>query len=186
MSQRTIRSIFTFFVGVVVSAIIAHAQTADSTIETRVVDMSSRWLIAQSVGSSKSKLYVVTTNQPQRRQTCHVQSFTKDKLVCSRAIGRSRTYMRQQVAALILPGDHEFKLRFVLSANAVMAAAIWGTVVLAPTCPVCAVATGIVALGSFLAAGAVLIGDEQPEKFLYLAPGQKLGGKFRFVQRLGD
>ena len=95
-----------------------------------------------------------------------------DKLVCSRAIGGPRTYLPKQVVALILPGDSDLKLRLVLGLNGGLAAAIWGTVVLAASCPVCAVATGVVALLLFGAAGAVLMGDDQPDHVLYLAPGQ--------------
>ena len=115
-------------------------------------------------------------------QTCHIQSFTIDKLVCSRAIGGSRTYLPQQIVALILPGDGALKLRLVLGFNGGLAAAILGTVVLVATCPVCAVAAGIAALFFFGAAGAVLIGDDQPNHLLYLAPGQQLSGKLGFVQ----
>ena len=69
-----------------------------------------------------------------------------------------------------------------LGANAGLGAAIWGTVVLAATCPACAVATGITALFFFGAAGAILIADDQPDRLLYLAPGQELTGKLRSVQ----
>jgi hypothetical protein len=105
-----------------------------------------------------------------------------DKLICSRAIGGPRTYLSQQVLALILPGDDGLKLRLVLGLNAGLGAAIWGTIVLAAACPACAVATGIVAFCFFSAAGAILIGDDQPDRAIYLAPGQKLTGKLRFVQ----
>jgi len=53
---------------------------------------------------------------------------------------------------------------------------------LAAPCPACAVVTGIVALLLFGAAGAILVGDNQPDRLLYLAPGQQLTGKLRFVQ----
>jgi len=146
------------------------------------ISTSNSWQVAQSANSSKDRLFVVTIDKPERRQTCHVRSFTLDKLVCSRAIGGSRTYLRQQVVALILPGDDGLKLRLVLGLNGGLGAAIWGTVVLAATCPACAVATGVAALFFFGAAGAVLIGDDQPDRLLYLAPGQQLTGKLRFVQ----
>jgi len=162
---------------------VAGAQSATSSAAPAITTINT-WQLAQQVGSSKGKLLVVTTEQPHRGQTCRIQSFTLDKLVCSRAVGAPRTYLPQQVVALILPGDHDFKLRFVLGANGAMAAAIWATVALAATCPACAVATGIVALVLFCAAGAVLIGDEQPDRLLYLAPGQKLTGKLGSVQPL--
>jgi hypothetical protein len=181
LPQRTIRSILTMLAFSLVSASIAHAQSSTS-VEIPVTPTRNNWQIAQSVGSSKIKLFVVTLDQPDRRQTCRVQSFTVDKLVCSRAIGGPRTYLPQQIIALILPGDGNLKLRLVLGLNAGLAAAIWGTVVLAPTCPGCAVATGIVALVLFCAAGAILIGDDQPNGLLYLAPGQQLSKKLGFVQ----
>jgi hypothetical protein len=181
MSQRTIRSIVTLFALVLVSATIALAQSSTSS-EAPLTPTHNNWQIAQSGSSSKSKLFVVTLDQPSRRQTCHVQSFTIDKLVCSRAIGGSRIYLPEQIVALILPGDGDLKLRLVLGINGGLAAAIWGTVVLAATCPPCAVATGIVAFALFSAAGAILYADDQPDRLLYLAPGQQLTGKLRFLQ----
>jgi hypothetical protein len=183
MLQRAIRRILALFVIALVSATITLAQSPTSpetlTVPTRT---GNTWQAAQLVGSSKGKLFVVTLDQPHRRQACRIQSFTLDKLVCSRAIGGPRTYLPQQVLALILAGDNGLKLRLVLGLNGGSAAAIWGTVVLAATCPACAVGTGIVALLLVGAAGAVLIGDDQPDRLLYLAQGQQLTGKLRFVQ----
>jgi hypothetical protein len=181
MPQRTIRRILTLFAFSLVPATIALAQSPTPP-EAPAIPASNTWQVAQLVGSSKSKLFVVTFERPHRRQTCRIQSFTLGKLVCSRVIGGPRTYFPQQIVALILPGDDDFKLRLVLGLNGGSAAAIWGTVVLAATCPACAVATGIVALLLFGAAGAVLIGDSQPDCLLYLASGQQLTGKLRFVQ----
>lgn len=181
MPQRIIRSILTLFAPALVSATIALAQSPISP-EAPAITTSNTWQVAQSVGFSKGKLFVVTLDQPHRRQTCRIQSFAMEKLVCSRAIGGPRTYLPQQVIALIIPGDDDLKLRLVLGLNGGLAAAIWGTVVLAATCPACAVVTGIVALLLLGAAGAVLIGDDQPDRLLYLAPGQQLTGKLRFVQ----
>jgi hypothetical protein len=118
------------------------------------------------------KFVVVTVDQPNRKQACRVQSFTKDKLVCTRVIGGPRTYLSNQVIALIVPGDDALRIRLVLGFNAGLGAAIWGTIVLAATCPACGVATGIAALIMFAAAGATLIGDGQPERLLYVAAGQ--------------
>jgi len=61
-----------------------------------------------------------------------------------------------------------------------LGAAIWGTVVLAPVCPPCAVGTGIAAFLIFGATGAVLIGDDMPDRLLYLAPGQTLQVELRY------
>jgi hypothetical protein len=181
MPQRTVRSILTLFALALVSATISLAQSSTSS-EATVIPTRNNWQIGQSVGSSKGKLFVVTLDQPDRKQTCHIQSFTIDKLVCSRAIGGPRTYLPQQIVALILPGDDDLRLRLVLGFNGGLAAAIWGTVVLAATCPPCAVATGVVALALFSAAGATLYGDGQPNRLLYLAPNQQLSGKLGFVQ----
>jgi hypothetical protein len=172
MPQRTIRRILTLVALSLVAATIALAQSPTS----------NNWQIAQSVGPSKGKLYVVTLDQPGRRQTCHIQSFTIDKLVCSRAIAGPRTYLPQQIVALILPSDGDLKLRSVLWPNGGLAAAICGTVVLAAITPAGAVAAGIVALLLIGSAGAVLIADNQPGRLLYLAPGQQVSHKLGFVQ----
>jgi hypothetical protein len=139
------------------------------------------WQVGQSAASSKSRLDLVTIDQPHRRQSCRVKSFTADKLVCSRAAGGARTYLPQQIIALILPGDRGYKLRALFALNGSLGGAIWGTVVLAATCPGCAAATAVVALVLFCAAGAIAMGDEQPDHLLYLAPGQQLTGKLLFI-----
>ncbi len=187
MFQRTVR-IFTIIALAVVSATIAVAQspTATKALEKASNNISpgNDWQIAQQVGASKGKLYVVAVDQPNRRQGCRVRSFTLDKLVCSRAFGGSRTYLPQQVVALIVPGDDELRLPVWLGLNGGLGAAIWGTVVLAATCPVCAAATGVAALFFFSAAGVVSYADGQPDQLLYLAPGQQLTGKLGSVQPL--
>jgi len=184
MRQQTIRDILTFSSIALIFSTVAFAQSSTSIIDIPVIKAEKSWPVAQSVGSSKGKLLVVTIDQPQRRQTCHVQSFTLDKLVCSRALGGPRTYLPQQIAALILTGDDDLRLRLVLGLNGGIGAAIWGTVVLAATCPACAAATGVVALVLFCFAGAALYVDGQPDRILYLAPGQQLTGKLRFAQPL--
>ncbi|MGA7885022.1 MAG: hypothetical protein WCA44_04720 [Acidobacteriaceae bacterium] len=178
MPQRSVRYIFSLAVLALVSATIALAESPARSD----IPIGNTWQTAQSTGSSKHKLLVVTFDQPRRRQTCRIQSFTQDKLVCSRAFGGSRTYLRRQILAVILPGDGSLKLALALGFNGGLGAAIWGTVVLAAACPACAVATGIAAFFCFSAAGAVLIGDDQPDRLLYLAPGQHLTGKLRLVQ----
>lgn len=182
MTQRTVRHILTSIVLTLVSATIAFAQSSTS-IEIPV-DSHNSWQAAQLVGASKSKLKlsVVTIDQPNHRQTCHVQSFTVDKLVCSRAVGGPRTYLPQQILALIVPGDDRLRIPIWLGLNGGLGAAIWGTVALAAACPACAAGTAIAALICFGAAGAIAYGDDQPDRLLYLAPGQKLSSKLRFVQ----
>jgi hypothetical protein len=181
MTKQTVRRISTLFALALVSVTLARTQSQTSTVEILVSNSKSSWQAAQSAGSSERKLIVVTLDQPNRRQTCRVQSFTLEKLVCSRAIGNPRTYLPQQVAALIIPGGAGLRLKFVLGINAVAGAAIWGTVVLAAACPVCALATGIAALLSLGAAGAVLMTDYDLDSLLYLAPGQQLSPKLGYV-----
>lgn len=181
MAHRTVRRIPALIAFVLASATFALAQAPTSPPSPAISPTAPR-LVAQSAGSSKGRLIVVTQDHPQRWQTCRIQTFTQDKLVCSRAIGGPRIYLPRQIVALILPGDGNLRLRLVLGLNAGLGAAIWGTVALAAPCPACAAATGIAALLLFCAAGSILIGDEQPDRLVYLAPGQQLTGKHRFVQ----
>jgi hypothetical protein len=181
MPQQMVRSVLTFFALFLVSAFVTLARSQTSTVALALPAHNS-WQVAQLARSSKGKIFVVTLDQPERRQFCHIQSFALDKLVCSRAIGGPRTYLRQQVLALILPGDNSLRWWMVLGFNGTAGAAIWGTVVLAASCPVCAVATGIAALWFFGAAGATLYCDYQPDRLLYLVPGQELSSKFGYVQ----
>jgi hypothetical protein len=181
MPDRTIRSILILSALSLVTATIGFAQSPTSS-EVRVNPTHDDWQAAQRAGASQGRLVVVTLDHPDRRQSCRVQSFTAQKLVCSRGVGGPRTYLPQQVLALILPGDQKSKIPWVLGFNAGLGAAIWGTVVLAAACPACAVATGIAALLFFAAAGAVLIGDDQPDRLLYLARGQELSKKLGYVQ----
>jgi hypothetical protein len=193
MRQQSICRILRFFALALVTATGAFAQ-APTSIEAPTIPANSSVQIERIPAKSTSygwqfsptnrKLFVVTVGQPDRRQMCHIQSFTEDKLVCSRAFGGSRTYLRQQVAALILPGfDERLRLPIFLGANVGLGTAIWGTVILAATCPVCAAATGVAALICFGAAGTMVYGDDVPDHLLYLAPGQELSPKLGYVQR---
>jgi hypothetical protein len=176
-------SVLTLFGIVLVSATSTLAQSSTSP---DVVDLNlnhkNSWAGAQLIGSAKrGKLIVVTTDKPDRRQSCRVQLFTADKLVCSRAFGGSRTYTPEQIAALILPGDAGSKIPVVIGLNVGLGAAIWGTVVLTATCPACAVGTGIAAFLLFVVAGGILAADDQPDTLLYLAPGQHLSRKLGYI-----
>jgi len=180
MPQRIIRRILTLFALGLISATIVLAQPLPSaTAPGATVDGS--WKVAQTIGSSKSKLLVVTADEPQRKQSCRVQSFTADKLVCSGRGGASRTYLPQQLLAVMLPGYRAHKVLWLLALNAGLGAAIWGTAVLAPTCPLCAAATGTEALGLFGGIGAALCADDQP-RVIYLAAGEHLPGKLRLAR----
>jgi hypothetical protein len=122
-------------------------------------------------------------DQPERRQSCRVQSFTEDGLVCSRAIGGSPTYRPQQILALIIPGDVVgARIPIWLALNAGLGASIWGTVVLTAICPACAAVTAIAAFFFVGYAGAVLYSDDVPDKLLYLAPDHELSRRIGYVQ----
>jgi len=176
MQHRIIRSVFTLIAIVVVSTVMAYSQGI--TYEIPINDHGS-WQAAHLTGPTKGKLLVVTFDKPDRRQTCHIQSFTRDKLVCSRAFGGSRTYLAEQVIALILPGDEGLRLPLWIGFNGGLGASIWGTVVLAAACPVCAAGTAIAAVFFFAAAGVCAYADGVPDKVLYLAQGQELSTKIR-------
>lgn len=181
MFKRETRSLFTLFTCALACTIIASAQSA-KVVKIQPMTAISSWELARLAGASKRKLFVVTFDQPQRKQACRVRAFTQDKLVCSRAIGGPRIYLPNQVLALILPGDGAVKLGLMLGINAELGAAIWGTVVLIATCPACAAATAFVSLYLFFGAGAIGMGDSRPDKLLYLAQGGKLTGKLRMIQ----
>ncbi len=188
MPQRTIHSILTLLAVTLISTTIGLAQSPASTevVAIPVGNTSSNtWEFAQLYDPTKHKLFVVTFDQPNRRQSCRIQSFTKDKLVCSRAIGGPRTYLPQQVAALILPGfDEKLRIPLWIGANVGLGASIWGTVILAATCPICAAGTAVAALVFFCAAGVLTYADGQPDRLLYLASGQELSPKLGFVEEL--
>jgi hypothetical protein len=186
MHPRTICRVFTPFALALVCAATVLAQSPASSetfnIPAGNTAAANTWQVAQQVGPTKGKLFVVTLDRPNRRQACRILFFTPEKLVCSRALGGPRTYLPQQVVALILPGDGALKLRLMLGLNGGLGAAIWGTVVLAAACPACAVATGIAAFFCFGAAGAIGMGDDQPDRLLYLARGQKLSRRLGYVE----
>ncbi len=182
MPQRIIRSILTLAALVLAFATIVLAQSPTSR-EAPAASVGDAWQAAQATGPSKAKIFVVTLDQPDRRQTCHIQSFTLDKLVCSRAIGGARTYLPEQVLALIIPGNEYLKVLWLVGFNSGVGAAIWGTVVLAAACPICAAATTIAAVWCLGEAGVGLFDDDyRRDRILYLAPGQNLNPKYGFVQ----
>jgi hypothetical protein len=183
MRSRTLRRLFTLAALTLLTATLALAQPAppasgNTPAASSLVDSLhysqpkfTRWNSLAEINPG-GKLFVVTVAQPSRRQTCRVQSFAPDQLACKGPFGSSRTYKPNDILALIVPGEYDLKIRLVLGLNAALGASIWGTVVLAATCPACAVATGIAAFLFFGAAGGILIGDDMPDCLLYLAPGQ--------------
>ena len=99
MSQRSIRSVLTVFAVAIVSTVSAFAQS--SVVHLAMASPASiTWEAAQAVGSGKGKLFVVTLDEPDRRQSCHIKSFTVEKLICSRAMGGLRVYLPEQIAAM--------------------------------------------------------------------------------------
>jgi len=180
MFQQTIRNILTL---ALVSATIAVAQSSAPREAFKIPDVANNdWQLAQRAGPSKGKIVVVTLDQPQRRQACRIQSFTVDQLVCSGGRGGPRTFLPQQILALIRPGNEAFRRPMFVLFNAAMGAEIWGTVVLVATCPACAAVTAFLAFYSFGAAWVALLGDDESDSLLYLAPGQKLTGKLSSIQ----
>jgi hypothetical protein len=136
------------------------------------------WQVAQSVTSSGGKIFVVSFDKPNRRQSCRVQSFTDEKIVCSRPFGGSRIYLKEQVAALILPGDQALTTGLFVGFNAGLGASIWASVVLAAACPVCAAGTALAALVFFDLAGLTAFTGGEPERLVYRTPGQELSLKY--------
>jgi hypothetical protein len=168
MPKPAARSIFNLFGFFLISATFAFAQ-ATTSFAVPLSGGNQSWESAQSQGSLKYKLIVITLDQPHRRQTCHVRTFTPDKLVCARGLGSSRAYLPQQLAAIIIPGDEKLRLPLFLAFNGGLGAAIWGTVALAATCPVCAAATGVAAPFFFAAAGVMACADGQPDRTIYIS-----------------
>jgi hypothetical protein len=159
----------------------------ETAIDVSLVNANPRngWAGAEQQTPTKSKRYVVTKDEPARKQVCRVQAITNDELICSRAHGGSRAYKREQIVALIIPGTKGESLAMFLGANARLGASIWGTIALVATCPVCAAGTALAAFIFFGMAGVSVIADDanDPEKTLYLAPGQVLSNNFRSVER---
>jgi hypothetical protein len=147
-------------------------QPAQETVPTPAFDQGN-WAKASALASSKHKLIIATAADPTRRRACRVKSFTPDQLVCKGNFGTTNTYKPQEIAALIIPGNKDFRLGAFLIFNVVGAAAMWGTVELAAACIPCAFATD---------ATAILIARRcrghrdggRPEVLLYLTPGQTL------------
>ena len=188
LSQQTLRRLLTLATLMLLSATLALAQHRSVTSarpsaptftaawrEPRYRDWSQ--LYPLHLGG---RLFVLTTQHPKARHTCHVRSFATDQLVCRDSLGVPHTYKSQDIATLIIPGEYELKLRMLAGFNAGLGAGIWATIVLAPVCPPCAAATALVALCAFSGAGAIMVGDDIEDAILYLAPGQTLQIKLRY------
>lgn len=136
---------------------------------------TAAWEPAQWQVGAKDKVYVVTMAEPKRRRACTVESISADEIVCMHG-GHATVYGSKDVAALIHAGEHAPWYLFFAGFLGAGVAATWGTVVLAPICPVCAVATGIAAVFFYvLAPGSAMLTDgDYDGSLLYLAPGQRL------------
>jgi hypothetical protein len=194
MPQRTIRSLSILIALVLASATTALAQSPapvdlppaitpvrNMEMTTLATAPAEGWEVARSASPSGGRILVVTVDKPNRRQSCRVQSFTDEKVVCSRGFGDSRTYLKQQVAALILPGDEALTTGLFVGFNAGLGASIWATVALAAACPLCAAGTAVAAFVFFDLAGLTAFTGGEPDRIAYLAPGQKLSPKFNSV-----
>lgn len=130
---------------------------------------------AQELVNTKHTLFIVTIAQPTRRHKCIMSSINDSEIVCEHH-GHKTAFHAADVAALIFPGKHS---RWYLYAAAFLVAAVastWGTVVLAPICPACAVATGVAALFLYLMAPAspMMTDGDSPDRLFYVAAGQTL------------
>lgn len=176
MLKRSTRSVLALFTVAILSTATSLAQ-ASAPPDVPLLNPSNTWEGALPAAASHRRILVVTTDHPDRRQGCRLKTFTPEELVCSRVMGAPRIYRREQVKALILPGDAGERLPLLLGVNGALGAAIWGTVVLAAACPACAAATAFAALYFFVGAGFVLFADDQPDRLLYRASSEAPASK---------
>jgi hypothetical protein len=170
MQLRMSRTLVILLAGSVVALAPVLAQT--STVSTLPGSVTSNWDDAQTSLSSSGKLIVVTADEPHQRRVCHVRSMTAERLVCRAGIGLTRTYLPEQIAALIVPGDKVLTIAMFTGFNAGLGASIWSTIILAAACPLCAAGTAAAAFLFFDLGGATLFTGPDPERLAYLAPGQ--------------
>ena len=165
MFASTLRWIITGLAFSFSSAILAHGQ----------IGQTVSWQGAQSIIAAKQKIYVVTIAHPKRRHTCVVRSIDNDRIVCEH-LGHTTAFQTGDVAALIEPGEHTPVFLFFAGFLSAAGAATWGTVILAPICPVCAAATGVAAAVLYvMAMGSGFLADgDHAGSVLYLAAGQRL------------
>ncbi|HEY5055788.1 MAG TPA: hypothetical protein VII58_06485 [Acidobacteriaceae bacterium] len=184
LSQQTLRRLLTLATLTLLSATLALAQeTPQPDNRDFAKNGTDNWSYAATLIPSHKKLVLVTMADPTHRHRCFVQSITADQLVCKVSFHQTRIYKPQDVAALTMSGDKRFKIHDLpelLFANAVAGAGAWGTIVLAPACPLCAAATAFEALVMLIVAGDIALPDDRPESLLYLAPGQTLQVKLRY------
>lgn len=178
MAHRITRTLITTFALTLIFASLAHAQNVQPWASwPPSTPRSDTFRGAMALGPTQGKLFVVTIAHPKQKQTCRIQSFKEDQLVCSRSRGRAPiVYRAQDVAALITPGEHTNVVAWFLGYVGVGAGAITGAVFLASVTIIGAVPVAIA--GGFILLMAPLTGmfadDDCPDTVLYLAPGQQL------------
>ncbi|HXE06951.1 MAG TPA: hypothetical protein VN612_03565 [Acidobacteriaceae bacterium] len=191
LSQQTLRRLLALATLTLFSAALALAQDAPRQSRDPARPPASSLVHSASYNTPKltewnslteinpsGRLFVVTRADPTHRHTCRVQSFSLDQLICK---GHRRSAFRaQDVAALIVPGNHISQRIWLAIGNAELGAAIWGTIVLAPVCPLCAAATAFGAFSALGFAATTLMCDNVPDRLLYLAPSQTLQVKLRY------
>jgi hypothetical protein len=129
MPRTAVGNFLALFTFALVATALGSAQSKTQLDLAVTLGRNSSWQAAQASGASIYKLVVVTVDNPDRRHSCRVRSFTTDKLVCSRFFGGPRIYGPEQVAAIIIPGEGHARIRILLGLNAAAGAVIW-----APLC----------------------------------------------------
>ena len=182
LSQQTLRRLLTLATLTLLSATLALAQETSQPGDHDFAKQSTdNWGDTVTVSTSGKKLFVLTMANPTHRHTCRLQSFAADKLVCKGSFHKARVYKPQDIAALTISDDKHFKVRDLpelVVFNALAGASTWGTIVLVPTCPLCAAATAFAAVVYLVLSNSTFPVDG-PESLLYLAPGQTLQVKLR-------
>ena len=123
-----------------------------------------------AVINPSGKLFVITTADPTHRHACRVQSFSVDQLICKG--GRQTNFRTDEIAALIVPGNHVSNRVILAAGNAILGAAIWGTIVLAPVCPLCAAITADAAFSAFGFSEVTLVCNHVPDAFSISCPAR--------------
>jgi hypothetical protein len=181
--QQTLRRILILATLALLSATLALAQSpALWSSWPPSAPRSNTFRGAIAIGPSHGKLYVVTIAHPKQEQTCRIQSFKQDQLVCLGNHGHTPVvYRAQDIAALITPGLHSGILATFLGFVGAGAGAITGAVFLASISMIGAVAVAaaggfLLLFSTYLAMGA---DSYDSDIVLYLAPSQTLQVKLR-------
>jgi len=187
LSQQALRRLLTLAMLTLLCATLALAQEATASPGPLVIKpTTNEWAGIPGLVQRNDRIIVVTTVEPARRHMCRVQSVDASQLVCFSHIGKPHVYPSQQVAALILQGDHYHPPHSVFGwiVFALGGANVSGAVFLASASIAGAVSLAVV--GGFLMFVAPILEDIDaapdgiPDALLYLAPGQTLQVKLRY------